>query len=98
MEALDLSLRNTFDLILIDVQMPEMDGIQSTKILRENGILVPVIAYTANAYQEDRAAYIGSGMNDFITKPIDVSALNALLIKYLTTSEQSAAEHLTSKD
>lgn len=97
-EALDLALKNEFDLILMDMQMPEMDGIQSTKMLRENGVLSPVIACTANAYQDDKAACLASGMNDFITKPIDISALNALLIKYLTAQEQSEAEHLTSRD
>ncbi|MGZ0019137.1 hybrid sensor histidine kinase/response regulator [Nitrosomonas sp. wSCUT-2] len=88
-EALDLALENEFDLILMDMQMPGMDGLQSTQMLREKGILAPVIACTANAYQDDRTACIAAGMNDFITKPIDISALNALLIKYLSAQQQS---------
>ncbi len=82
-EAFDLATRNKFDLILMDMQMPEMDGMQSTRMLREHGVQVPVIAVTANAYQDDRNACLESGMNDFVTKPLDLDALNTILKKYL---------------
>lgn len=82
-EAFDLAIRNKFDLILMDMQMPEMDGMQATRILRAHGVLVPIIAVTANAYQDDRNACLESGMNDFITKPVDLGALNTILMKYL---------------
>ena len=82
-EAFDLAMKNKFDLILMDMQMPEMDGMQATRILRAHGVLVPIIAVTANAYQDDRNACLESGMNDFITKPVDLDALNTILNKYL---------------
>jgi len=82
-EAFDLALKNKFDLILMDMQMPEIDGMQSTRMLREHGVLVPIIAFTANAYQDDRNACLESGMNDFITKPVDLDTLNTILKKYL---------------
>lgn len=82
-EAFDLAIRNKFDLILMDMQMPEMDGMQATRILRAHGVLVPIIAVTANAYQDDRNACLESGMNDFIAKPVDLGALNTILMKYL---------------
>ena len=67
----------------MDMQMPEIDGMQSTRMLRERGVLVPIIAFTANAYQDDRNACLESGMNDFITKPVDLDTLNTILKKYL---------------
>lgn len=82
-EAFDLAMKNKFDLILMDMQMPEMDGIQSTRMLRAHGVLVPIVAITANAYQDDKDACLGSGMNDFVTKPVDLDVLNAILKKFL---------------
>ena len=82
-DAFDSAVENKFDLILMDIQMPEMDGIQSTKMLRENDVSVPVIACTANASQEDKNICLTSGIDDFITKPIDIAALNTILNKYL---------------
>lgn len=82
-EAYDLALKNKFALILMDMQMPEIDGMQSTRMLREHGVLIPIIAVTANPYQDDRKACLESGMNDFVTKPVDLNVLNAILKKYL---------------
>ena len=81
-EAFYLALENKFDLILMDMQMPEMDGMQATRMLREHGMLVPIIAITANAYQDDRNACLEPGMNDFVTKPVDLDALNTILRKH----------------
>ncbi len=61
---------NKFALILMDINMPEMDGRQATKILREKGIDIPIIAVTAEALKEDRDKCIRAGMNDYISKPI----------------------------
>jgi PAS domain S-box-containing protein len=64
--------KNDFDLILMDIQMPVMDGLQATTLIRENlNITTPIIALTANAFKHDIELYLQKGMNDFITKPYD---------------------------
>lgn len=76
-----------FDLVLMDVQMPTMDGYEATKSIRalENKALanIPIIAMTANAFEEDRQNALASGMNDHIAKPINIEKLKAALIKIL---------------
>lgn len=66
-------LKNTkFDLILMDIQMPEMDGVEATRIIRNQlNIQTPIIALTANAFKHEIDLYLAEGMNDFITKPYD---------------------------
>ena len=69
-----------YDLVLMDIQMPEMDGISATKEIRNNGKLygnpnIPIVALTANAMQGDRQQYITIGMDDYISKPIDQNEL-----------------------
>ena len=66
--------RSSYDLVLMDVQMPVMDGVAATKQIRSIGGpagKVPIIAMTANAMQGDREKYMGAGMTDYISKPID---------------------------
>ena len=75
-----------YDVILMDVQMPIMDGYQATRIIRgmQNGNQnVPIIAMTANAFDEDRQNAVNAGMNDHLAKPIDIAKLTAALKKYL---------------
>lgn len=77
-----------FDLIFMDMKMPEMDGIEATKcILAEarqaNRVVPPIIAMTANAFSDDRKAALESGMVDFMTKPIDIRELDRVLTNYL---------------
>ena len=72
-----------YDLILMDIQMPVLDGYGATKAIRalENQGLasIPIIAMTANAFEEDRQAALASGMNDHLAKPLDVGRLFSLL-------------------
>ncbi len=78
--ALEQLERNTFDLVLLDVHMPVMDGPQTIKRIRESGAAyasVPVIALTANAMSGDRAKYLAMGMNGYVSKPIDQRELFA---------------------
>ena len=87
-EALALLRAHRFDLVLMDLQMPVMDGLQATRELRQpgSGVLdpaVPVIALTANAFAEDRARSFAAGMNDFLTKPVDPRRLFDTLAKWL---------------
>lgn len=84
-EALDLVQSNTFDLILMDLQMPEMDGITATKHIRSQQDQlghIPIIAMTANASDQDKNACMEAGMNDFLTKPINPITLQTILQKY----------------
>jgi len=75
---------NDFDLILMDIQMPEMDGLEATKELRERGFKdIPIIAMTANAMKGDREICIDAGMNDYITKPIKREIVFEIIEKWL---------------
>lgn len=69
-EALAMAGAETFDLILMDYQMPVMNGLDATRAIRARGIDVPIVGLTANAFVEDREACIAAGMNDFLAKPI----------------------------
>ncbi|RLA96559.1 MAG: hypothetical protein DRG32_05125 [Deltaproteobacteria bacterium] len=78
-EAMELASRNGFDLILMDVQMPEMDGLDATRVIREKeketGRHVPIIALTAHAMKEDRERCLQAGMDAYVPKPIKVQKL-----------------------
>jgi signal transduction histidine kinase/CheY-like chemotaxis protein len=88
-EALDLLREEYFDCVLMDIQMPEMDGLEAVKRIRAEPTLraLPVIALTANARSEEREHYIASGMNDVLSKPIDSALLFSILIKWVTLPE-----------
>ena len=74
-----------YDLVLMDMQMPEMDGLEATRILRRTDALraLPIVAMTANAMQADRQRCRDAGMVDFISKPIDPDAMWAVLLRWL---------------
>jgi CheY-like chemotaxis protein len=76
-EAVEAVERQRYDVVLMDVQMPEMDGLEATNKIRENlGEKHPwIIALTANALQGDREKYLGIGMDDYLSKPIRVDEL-----------------------
>ena len=79
--ALAAASTETFDLVLMDVRMPGLDGMEVTRRLRAKGFTSPIIAVTANAFEDDRAACLAAGMDEFLTKPIQPVALNALIAK-----------------
>jgi CheY-like chemotaxis protein len=84
-EAVEVVGRAGYDLILMDVQMPEMDGLEATKIIRRQGHRQPVIiALTANAMQGDREECLTAGMDDYICKPVRLDELMQLLEKWGT--------------
>ena len=82
-----LSTPHYFDLILMDIQMPGMDGFEALNAIREKGYKTPVIALTAHASKEYRKECIAAGMDDYLTKPIRKDALKATLIKYVKTDK-----------
>ncbi|MGL6121525.1 MAG: response regulator, partial [Shewanella sp.] len=91
--ALDKLSQQHFDLVLMDCQMPVMDGYQATKAIRKRSELanLPVVAMTANAMAGDRDMCLQAGMNDHIAKPIEVNVLYQTLLKYLGSSSGVSA-------
>jgi signal transduction histidine kinase/ActR/RegA family two-component response regulator len=87
-QALDCLETETYDLVLMDVQMPEMGGYEATRIIREreksSGHHLPIIAMTAHARPEDRIEAQEAGMDDYLSKPIDIHKLSALIDSHLT--------------
>ncbi len=87
-EALKALATIPYDLVLMDIQMPEMDGFEATRQIRspESSVLnhrLPIIAMTANALQEDRKKCLNAGMNDYVSKPINLQTLGEVLNKWL---------------
>jgi signal transduction histidine kinase/CheY-like chemotaxis protein len=92
--ALEALAGNTFDLVLMDCQMPEMDGFEATgAIRRENRSprRIPIVALTANAMASDRARCLEAGMDDYLTKPLDTNELDRVLRRWLSSSNPSVA-------
>lgn len=85
-EALEVIKNNTLDVVFMDMQMPEMDGLETTKIIRTESSKnkdLPIIALTANAMPGDREKCISSGMNDYATKPVQLNMLQMLISKWV---------------
>ena len=81
--AVAMTLANPPDLILMDMQMPVMDGVSATLALRGRGVGLPILGMTANALAEDRQRCLDAGMNDYLAKPVDPDKLFAALLRYV---------------
>jgi CheY-like chemotaxis protein len=81
-----------FDLVLMDIQMPVMDGLEAAAEIKKINAGTPIIAMTANATPEDRDKYAESGMPDCVNKPFTPKELRSCLLKYLTPVHSEAAE------
>lgn len=83
-KAVEMVAANSYDLVLMDIQMPRMDGLEATRQIRKlpDRVNLPIIAMTANAFSEDRNRCLEAGMNDFITKPIDPDCLFVNVLKW----------------
>jgi PAS domain S-box-containing protein len=88
LEALELARGQRYDLVLMDMQMPRMDGLEATRAIRQlpGWQAVPILALTANAFDEGHLACEAAGMNDLITKPVSLPALHAALEKWLAAA------------
>ncbi|MEM6347287.1 MAG: response regulator [Bacteroidota bacterium] len=84
-EAIEIVAQESFDLILMDIEMPIMDGVEATPVIRRsaNGANVPIIALTAHSMQEKLDEFKAAGMDDYIIKPFDGSKFQAIVDKYL---------------
>ena len=84
-QALDLARQNPYDLILMDMQMPVMNGVDATRAIRADARNrdTPILAMTANAFDEDRRVCLEAGMNDHIVKPVDPDRLYEALLRWL---------------
>ena len=86
-EAVERAAGKSYQLILMDMQMPQMDGLQATQCIRQlsSGKTLPIVAMTANAFAEDRERCLAAGMNDFLSKPVDPDVLFVMVLKWLST-------------
>ncbi|RLC29325.1 MAG: hypothetical protein DRH32_07550, partial [Deltaproteobacteria bacterium] len=93
-KAVESLEKNRYDIVLMDCQMPEMDGYEATRVIRDQSSKVldhqvPVIAMTANAMKGDREKCLAAGMNDYLSKPVKPQELMDMLGKWLTKTMNS---------
>jgi PAS domain S-box-containing protein len=93
-EAVDRIQENNYDLVLMDIQMPEMDGMEATRAIRQLSdpvkAAIPIVALTANALKGDSEKYLAAGMNDFLPKPFNEQKLFLVISNNLKTSAKEA--------
>ncbi len=92
--AVEAMKARDFDMIFMDMRMPNMDGLESTRKIRALPNVskdLPIVALTANAFDDDRNACFDSGMNDFMTKPVSAEELSEMVLRWTTNREQKLA-------
>jgi CheY-like chemotaxis protein len=91
--ALQALADRDYDLVLMDVRMPRLSGMETTKALRARGVRTPVVALTANAFEDDRRACLAAGMDDFLVKPLSPEALRRALVLWTGPGWTAARKH-----
>ena len=93
LEAVEMAGRFTYDVVLMDCLMPELDGFGATRRIREtlDSARLPIVAMTANAMAGDREACLAAGMDDYITKPVDLASLEQVLLRWCPASAPGPA-------
>ncbi len=92
-EALEIMGKISYDLILMDINMPNLDGIKALKIARYQDIRTPIVALTANAMAGDREKYLELGFDEYLTKPLDFKEVERVLIHFLSTKGLNTPEN-----
>jgi len=90
-EALEAAAHAPYDLILMDVRLPDMDGLAAARAIRARDVATPIVALTANSFEEDRHACLAAGMDDFLTKPLSAAALRAALHRWARVEPRAQA-------
>jgi CheY-like chemotaxis protein len=85
--AVEKASCGTYDLLLMDMQMPVMDGFTATRTLRDQGLKTPILAFTANVMEQDRQRCVAAGCSGFLTKPINIDLLLSTIAEYLETTD-----------
>jgi signal transduction histidine kinase/HPt (histidine-containing phosphotransfer) domain-containing protein len=89
-KAVERVLSEHFDLVLMDIQMPNMDGLEATQTLRAKGVTIPILALTASALEGDREQCLAAGCNAYMSKPFQFRTLEAVLREYLSSKDEAA--------
>ena len=87
-QAIEMAKKENYDLVFMDHMMPEMDGVEASKIMRQAGITAPIIALTANAVSSAKEMMLSEGMDDFLSKPIVKEELNGILARWVPSSKR----------
>jgi len=82
-EAVDMALTGDYDLVLMDMKMPVMDGLEATRLIRAQNPTLPIIALTANAFDSDRQKAFDAGCNDFLSKPVNSEKCLQVIARYV---------------
>ena len=82
-EAVDMVENGTYDMVLMDIKMPVLDGLEATKAIREKHPDLPIVALTANAFESDRQLAMQAGCNDFLSKPVSSDICIKTIRKYI---------------
>ena len=91
-----MGIDSSYELIFMDMQLPIMNGIEATEQLRKLGVTTPIIALTANAFESDKAHCLTAGMDDFISKPVNLKTFQKVLEKYLKPKDQEERPEMKS--